>query len=325
MDAKKRAKSVRRLKRLIVVTIVSVILLPTILCIVLFAKIHVMQRDIDDLEEARLAQEVEFALIMDSTGSSGEDYIVLRDEVNPTQPHNAEEVVEIVEEEQQPVVAYPEDALPEGTRKVYLTFDDGPSSETDRILDILDTYGVKATFFVVAKNEELYAETYQRIVEDGHSLGMHSYSHKYSEIYASVDAFADDLNQIREYLFRITGQEISLYRFPGGSSNRVSRVPIEKLISYLNENEITYFDWNISSKDATTSYISAETIISNCMYNIENYDTCVILMHDSPDKKSTVEALPKLIERIQALDHTVILPITDGTDLVQHRKASSVE
>lgn len=325
MDAKKRAKSVRRLKRLIVVTIVSVILLPTILCIVLFAKIHVMQRDIDDLEEARLAQEVEFALIMDSTGSSGEDYIVLRDEVNPTQPHNAEEVVEIVEEEQQPAVAYPEDALPEGTRKVYLTFDDGPSSETDRILDILDTYGVKATFFVVAKNEELYAETYQRIVEDGHSLGMHSYSHKYSEIYASVDAFADDLNQIREYLFRITGQEISLYRFPGGSSNRVSRVPIEKLISYLNENEITYFDWNISSKDATTSYISAETIISNCMYNIENYDTCVILMHDSPDKKSTVEALPKLIERIQALDHTVILPITDGTDLVQHRKASSVE
>lgn len=326
MDAKKRADSVRRLKRLIIVTIVSVILLPTILCFVLFAKLHVMQRDIEDLEEARLEQEVEFALMMDSTGNSGEDYIVTREELNVSSPQIGEEedIAENIQEQQQAIV-FPEDTLPEGTRKVYLTFDDGPSAETNRILDILNEYDVKATFFVVGKTDEQFVPMYQRIVEDGHSLGMHSYSHKYREIYASVDAFSEDLTKIREYLYQVTGQEISLYRFPGGSSNQVSRVPIDKLISYLNEEKISYFDWNISSKDATGSYISADSIIANCMQNIEKYDTCVILMHDSPDKKSTVEALPRLIEKILSLENTVILPITEGTDLVQHRKASSVD
>ncbi len=210
------------------------------------------------------------------------------------------------------------DNLTEVTRKVYLTFDDGPSPNTDAILDILKKYDVKATFFVVGNDKEKYAEQYKRIVDEGHTLGMHSYSHKYSQIYESVEAFENDLTTLQEYLYETTGVWSRIYRFPGGSSNTVSAIPITDFIEYLNEQGIRYFDWNIVSGDVAESNVSKETIINNCLRSIEKYDECVILMHDLAERKPTVDALDTIIESILKMDNTVILPITDETVPVQH-------
>lgn len=203
-----------------------------------------------------------------------------------------------------------------GIKRVYLTFDDGPSSNTDRILDILDEYGVKATFFVVGK--ENYAEQYRRIVDDGHTLAMHSYSHVYNDIYSSLDAYKQDLNKLQTFLYELTGVECNIVRFPGGSSNTISKVDMHTLIDYLNSEDMIYFDWNVSSGDASGIYRSADQIAANVLENIDKYDNAVVLMHDAAGKSSTVEALPIIIEKILESEDTVLLPISEDTVRVQH-------
>ena len=181
-----------------------------------------------------------------------------------------------------------------GVKRVYLTFDDGPSANTDKILDILSEYDVKATFFVVGK--ENYVAQYKRIVDEGHTLAMHSYSHVYNEIYSSPEAYKQDLNKLRTYLYELTGVECDIVRFPGGSSNTISKVDMHSLIEYLDSEDMVYFDWNVSSGDASRTHKSAEQIASNVLNNIDKYNNAVVLMHDAAEKTSTVEALPIIIE-----------------------------
>ncbi|MBR7088046.1 MAG: polysaccharide deacetylase, partial [Mogibacterium sp.] len=209
----------------------------------------------------------------------------------------------------------PEDI--EGTRYVYLTFDDGPSTYTDEILDILEQHNVKATFFVCGKPNAKYTDLYKRIVNDGHTLGMHSYSHKYSELYASLDSFKEDTDKLRIFLYETTGVWSSFYRFPGGSSNTVSKVDMHELTDYLESSDVTFFDWNVSAGDDKAG-ANKDTIYANIVNNVPRFKHCVVLMHDAADKKSTVEALPEIIEAIQAMDDTVIVPITEDTLPVQH-------
>ncbi len=206
-------------------------------------------------------------------------------------------------------------------RKVYLTFDDGPSSNTEEILDILDRYGVKATFFVVGKTDEHSQEMYRLILERGHTLGMHSYSHRYGEIYASTEAFTEDLEKIRSYLYDMTGMTSCFYRFPGGSSNALSSTDVQELIDVLNERGIIYFDWNVVNGDAGSVRLSAAQLADNVTNNMERYRTAIVLMHDASGKHSTVEALPVIIERILQMENTVILPITEDTARIQQVKA----
>lgn len=203
-------------------------------------------------------------------------------------------------------------------KMIYLTFDDGPSSNTNRILDILKEYDVKATFFVVGKTDEESVRAYQRIVAEGHTLAMHSYSHKYAEVYASKESFIQDLDKLQEYLYQVTGVWSRFYRFPGGSSNSVSKVDMQELIRYLEENNITYFDWNVVSGDAVSNVLSAETITRNCVSGIEGWQKSMILMHDASEKNTTVEALPQIIEQIRDSGDAVFLPITDETIPIQH-------
>lgn len=203
-----------------------------------------------------------------------------------------------------------------GIKRVYLTFDDGPSANTDRILDILNQYGVKATFFVVGKDK--YQEQYKRIVADGHTLGMHSYSHKYSEIYASLDAYRQDLTKLHDFLYELTGEDCNIVRFPGGSSNTISKVDMWDLIDYLDAEGMVYFDWNVASGDAAGGRKSAGQIAKNVLDNIDKYSNSVILFHDAAGKDSTVDALSAIIEEILASDNTVILPISEDTVKVQH-------
>ncbi len=201
--------------------------------------------------------------------------------------------------------------------RVYLTFDDGPSDNTDAILDILDDYNIKATFFVVGKDVDTYGDAYKRIVDDGHTIGMHSYSHNYSAIYSSKEAFESDFNEIHDLIYDVTGVDSRFYRFPGGSSNKLSNIGMYPFISFLNEEGVEYFDWNVSSGDATSAAFTSAELVDNVMTDVVKYKTSVVLLHDSRGKQATVEALPELIEALQQ-EGAMILPITDDTTVIQH-------
>jgi len=202
-------------------------------------------------------------------------------------------------------------------REVYLTFDDGPSDNTALILDVLKRFNVKATFFVTGKTDEHSKEMYQRIVDEGHTIGLHSYSHKYSEIYASKEAFMLDLKKISDLIFDVTGQRSMVYRFPGGSSNQVSNVSIEELIQALTENGYTYYDWNVMSGDASNENFNADLLTQNVMSGITKNKTSMVLYHDANTRKATVESIKTVIENLINME-AKILPIDDKTQKIQH-------
>lgn len=301
-----RSKRVQRLKKLIILMLITAVLVPYVLCATLFVRLGTLERELKELE-TQLCRLQERPGIQEDAGQ--EQPAQTYSEESGEYPAPPESLTE------------PEEAKPEETQskhKVYLTFDDGPSKSTGDILDILDSYGVKATFFVVGKEDEHSKEMLKRIVEEGHTLGMHSYSHVYREIYSSPEAFAEDFEKLRQYLYDVTGVECSHYRFPGGSSNTVSTIDMKIFIDYLTEEGVIFHDWNVSSGDAASKALDADTIVSNSTRDILKRETSVVLLHDSADKPSTVEALPAIIESIQAMEDTVILPITEDMTLVQH-------
>lgn len=202
----------------------------------------------------------------------------------------------------------------DGVRRIYLTFDDGPSNVTVEVLDILKQYNVKATFFVLGRADAGSALIYKRIVEEGHTLAMHSYSHNYSQLYESLDSFQTDLHRLQNFLFDTTGVWCTYYRFPGGSSNTTSRVNMQDLADYLARQHITYFDWNVYGGDD----VSADRIIQNVTANVGGYTNAIVLLHDAADKEETARALPGIIEYILSMEDTEILPITEETVPVQH-------
>ncbi|MEY8391247.1 hypothetical protein D3Z36_04735 [Lachnospiraceae bacterium] len=178
----------------------------------------------------------------------------------------------------------------------YLTFDDGPSSLTPKVLDLLDEYDAKATFFVVCKNNEEYAEYLSEIVKRGHTLALHSYSHNYNQIYASMDAFLSDYEKVYDWVMENTGYIPSLFRFPGGSNNGSSYV-VNEIIDELERRGFQYFDWNVSSGDGS-NLTTTENIIDNICNNIGNVKHPVVLMHDGSGKDATLAALPTVLKRL---------------------------
>lgn len=293
-----RSQRVKRLKKMILWTIALAILIPVIGCILLSVRVFQLKKQVAVLTEQLSTEE------MQEEASGVYETTKVEESVRGTET-KAEEPAKI-------------NPVKSSGKKVYLTFDDGPSSNTDQILDILKDYDVKATFFVVGKTDERSVKAYQRIVEEGHTLAMHSYSHRYDEIYESKEAFARDLNSLQEYLYETTGVWPRIYRFPGGSSNTVSKVDMQELIEYLTDIGITYFDWNVASGDAVSRTLPAETIVNNCLSGIEKQKESVILMHDASNKGTTIEALPQIIEAIQEQGDAELLPITDETVPVQH-------
>jgi len=202
--------------------------------------------------------------------------------------------------------------------RVYLTFDDGPSYNTERILDILKKHNVKATFFVngTAAKFPALEPLYKRIAEEGHALGMHSYSHRYSEIYASLEAFETDLDKIHSLIYNETGVDTNLYRFPGGSGNTVSRQPMEQFAKALHDRGYEYYDWNIYPGDSSGRSYPKDAIVSRIMSNISEYRSAIILLHDSDTHNSTVEALPEVIEGLLAQDAEFCL-MDENTPVIQ--------
>ena len=209
------------------------------------------------------------------------------------------------------------------THYVYLTFNSVPGDNTEAILDVLAQHEVKATFFVVGSEAEGVSDVYQRIVEEGHTIGMHSYSNQYSLIYSSKEAFKQDYQKLSDYIYELTGKRSVYYRFPGGSGNAISNVNMAEFAYILNQEKITYFDWNVSAGDASNSY-TQEDILDNVLGGVSKYKTSVVLLHDGENKSTTVDALGTLIEQLKS-QGAVILPIDEDTNVIQYIKAESVK
>ncbi|WP_461614902.1 polysaccharide deacetylase family protein [Clostridium sp. Marseille-QA1073] len=186
-------------------------------------------------------------------------------------------------------------------RKVaYLTFDDGPSKNSIKILDTLKKYNIKATFFVNGREDEFSHKVYERIIKEGHTLGNHTYSHDYSYIYSNMNNFAEDFNKLQKLIKSNYNYEIKIARFPGGSNNTISENYhyniMKDLSKFLIASGYTYFDWNIDSNDVASIAPSRDYIISSVLENSKDTNSAIILMHDNIMKTSTVEALPYIID-----------------------------
>lgn len=301
-----RRKRIDLYKKIIITILMASSLIPILFCVILVLRVNRLEKEIHLLihEVNAEALKTNLPIVADAVGERMD--IVFAAETSSDTKIDLEDL----EEETGDI---------SDKKKVYLTFDDGPSASTHKILDILDQYHVKATFFVVGRGDEISKELYKRIVDDGHTLGLHSYSHAYDEIYASKESFIADLEKLQSYLHEITGVKPTVYRFPGGSSNTISDIDIEELIPLLNEREITYFDWNVSCGDADSKQSQKNMIINNVLKDIPLFNNSVVLMHDASNKTSTVDALPEIIESILDMNYD-LLPLNDTVKPVQHIK-----
>lgn len=183
--------------------------------------------------------------------------------------------------------------IPKNGKVVYLTFDDGPGSYTESILNVLNEYNVKATFFVTNQFSS-YQYMIKKEYESGHSIAVHTYSHNYGKIYENVNSYVDDFNQMNQIVFNETGMYTKMFRFPGGSSNTISKFNkgiVSDIAKTMTDNGYIYFDWNVDSMD--TRYKDSEKIYENVINEIEKHDNSVVLMHDI--KKANIESVRKII------------------------------
>lgn len=325
-----RRKRVRIIKRVIMGTIVAAIVIPVVTCIILAVRVSQLERELESLKTELGSvtgnQKPNKGGNQEESREQGENESSSPSHEGET-PGSEESTKDSSEESTEESTVAQRETQPKGNngaKKVYLTFDDGPSANTDRILDILKQYNVKATFFVIYHGGEDNAQRYKRIIEEGHTLAVHSFSHDYKVVYSNLAAFIQDVTDIRNYVYGLTGYMPTVYRFPGGSSNSYFKqdVTLAQCIEWLHGNGMEYFDWNVSSQDAVTPVLSVEEIMANIMEgnnSVLAHDYSIVLMHDEAHKSTTVEALPGLIEKLQSLG-CEILPITQDTPAVHHRE-----
>ena len=297
-EAAYRKKRVKRIKKIIVGTAIVLLLLPTIMCLFLLVKVHSLEKQIETITK-----------VSDSGVVKAQEK-----EVKTTKAPKKATTAE-------PTIKPTDDTT---TKKVYLTFDDGPGSQSGKILDILKKNHVKATFFVTGKEDASSKKIYQRIVKEGHTLAMHSYSHIQDVIYDSKEAFEKDLKQINRCLYEATGVHTKFYRFPGGSSTQNTSLPIQNFIDVLKKNHYLYLDWNVISPDINNANATKEQVVTGVMQGVDAYDTAVVLMYDVADKPMTVKALPSIIKQIKAKNYE-LLPVDESMILIQHNNGNQEE
>ena len=297
-EAAYRKKRVKRIKKIIVGTAIVLLLLPTIMCLFLLVKVHSLEKQIETITK-----------VSDSGVVKAQEK-----EVKTTKAPKKASTAE-------PTIKPTDDTT---TKKVYLTFDDGPGSQTGKILDILKKNHVKATFFVTGKEDASSKKIYQRIVKEGHTLAMHSYSHIQDVIYDSKEVFEKDLKQINRCLYEATGVHTKFYRFPGGSSTQNTSLPIQNFVDVLKKNHYLYLDWNVISPDINNANATKEQVVTGVMQGVDAYDTAVVLMYDVADKPMTVKALPSIIKQIKAKNYE-LLPVDESMILIQHNNGNQEE
>lgn len=331
-----RRRRVQLYKKIIIYGFLTLTILPIFTSIFLFYKVNQLERKLDyalsedggDYLTLRSSREAlqsnpnaENGVFADSTRT-----ILSSANVQTASEETTQEDTDVTEGS---VTATEEAAEASGThaaqsaKRVYLTFDDGPSIYTGQILDILASNNVKATFFVIGRDESYY-EYYKRIVDEGHTIGMHSYSHIYQDFYESEESFGEELTKLNDLIYNVTGTKSTIFRFPGGSSNSVAPLPIQNYIAYLNEHNINYYDWNSLSGDAVTSGLAPDQLVNNIMNDVEKNQDSIVLMHDLQTTHTTVESLQLLIDTLKSEGYE-ILPIDENTPLIQHVSCNSVE
>lgn len=204
---------------------------------------------------------------------------------------------------------YKKDNIDDEKKIVYLTFDDGPSKNTELILDILKENNVHATFFIISPYIEPHIEFIKRAYEEGNAIGNHTANHEFKYVYTCEESFFKNFNKQQEFIKEVTGNECTIFRFPGGSNNTIVKNSrgqdfTKNITSKLNEIGVNVYDWNVDSGDAKGNNIPASTLIQNVSRELKdkngNYkNPAIILMHDCMTKNTTVEALPGIIKLLK--------------------------
>lgn len=196
---------------------------------------------------------------------------------------------------------------------VYLTFDDGPNEYTDEILNILDVYDIKASFFVTGAKADYYSKI-KKAYDIGHTIGLHCFSHDYKTIYSSKNSYLEDLEKIDKIVSQQTGMKSHFIRFPGGSSNLVSKIDMQILIDEITKKGYKYFDWNQESGDAKSWY-TLTSVMNSSLEGVDGNRDIMLLCHE---KAIMVETLPTIIEYYLELGY-IFLPITENTSGFHHK------
>ena len=224
-----------------------------------------------------------------------------RELINKLKAENAEQAA-LIGELQTPLNGRDEKtAEPADTKIAYLTFDDGPSEHTEEILKVLSERGAVGTFFVINNQ---YIDKAAAIQKQGSALAMHTATHDYKTIYSSVDAYFTDLYMIESKIYEVAGVKPKIMRLPGGSSNTISKQyasgVVTQIVERLNTEGYIYFDWNVDSTDASAESVPAATLLEKIKAACTDKPVVNILMHDTDQKKTTLEALPLIIDYLRS-------------------------
>lgn len=293
--------SVKQWKQVITISVILIIVLLLILTIFFAIRVHNYEKDVESGKLVNLAQFGEldakelsglFKYLGSVEADSNLEYQTLFPDLYIDNDFNF---------------------IPTDEKIAYLTFDDGPNADnTPVVLDTLKKYNVKATFFVVYQDTPTANALYKRIVDEGHTIAVHTASHEYTKIYESVESYLTDFEKMASHIEAVTGTKPEIFRFPGGSINSYNAGIYREIIAEMTRRGYVYYDWNVSSGDAASGYISRTRIANNVLNGSASQDDAIVLMHDGPGHGETAAALPQIIEGLkkqgyifQGLDNTV--------------------
>lgn len=203
------------------------------------------------------------------------------------------------------IFKYPMNDSVQSDKKVaYLTFDDGPSENTREVLEILGKYDIKATFFMIAGSvtPDRY-DLIKEMIDQGHVVGIHTYSHNYKKIYASVKDYLDDFYLAYTRMYEVTGAQPVVFRFPGGSYNKYMKGIRKQVMAEMERRGFIYYDWQVSAEDSIGNPTRA-SVTRNVLKDFKKYNKPIILMHDSSVNDVTVQSLESIIKTIKEAGYT---------------------
>ena len=175
---------------------------------------------------------------------------------------------------------------------IYLTFDDGPSSITYKVLDILKENNVKATFFIIGNQIKGYENIVERINEEGHSIGLHTYTHNFKTIYASKKSFIKEMLDTREEINKVIGTSPNIIRFPGGSRKRLN----DEMLKLLHSYNFKTYDWNMNLSDGLRPQTPPDKLFREATRELDKPEPIILLMHCDYMHKNTCKVLPRIIK-----------------------------
>ena len=274
-------KSVGFYKRLILVTITAILVLPIVACMILGIQNVKMRKKIeaatfppDDIVTVGATQ-------LEPVGVARDEPVLGYQVLYPDFNTN--------------FYGFKEDLV--GDKTVFLTFDDGPSTGSDELLGVLKNYDIKGTFFVNGKSNRVLTDKLKHIANEGHAIGMHSYSHRYNVIYENMENFLDDFYRNFQYIKAETGKAPEILRFPGGSINIFNISTYQSVVAEVLRRGFIYYDWNVSAGDAIAG-ATTQSVIDNVINGVRLcWGPAIVLMHDN-GKPALINALSTIIETL---------------------------